>query len=182
MADAAVLSAIARGEAHLLGVLFERYHHHLRRALRRSHVPWGEVDDVVQITFLEVLKIAGSFDGRASCRGWLCGVALRLASRKHRSALRRQRTLRALGEGAHAEMAPDAFEITASRETLREIERALGTLKPKKRHVFVRAVIEGSSMSETASELGVPQATVRTRLFHARAEVFHALDQLREAG
>jgi RNA polymerase sigma-70 factor (ECF subfamily) len=41
--------------------------------------------------------------------------------------------------------------------------------------VFVLVEIEGLSHDEVASDLGVPAATVRTRLFHAKRELRLAL-------
>ena len=53
-----------------------------------------DAEDVVHTLFLKLPQIAPSYDGRANCRGWLCGIAVRLAMRHRRGAGRFRRMLR----------------------------------------------------------------------------------------
>ncbi len=55
------------------------------------------------------------------------------------------------------------------------MQRALERMSPKKREVIVLAVIEGLPGEEVARVLGVPVATVWTRLHHARRELTDAV-------
>jgi RNA polymerase sigma-70 factor (ECF subfamily) len=55
------------------------------------------------------------------------------------------------------------------------LERALAALSEKKRVVFVLVEVEGLTAEEAARALGIPAATARTRLFHARKELQAAL-------
>ena len=173
--DADLLAQIARGEVLELGELYDRYHRDVWRVLHRTMVSNADVDDLVQATFLALPKIAGSFDGRDSCRGWLCGIAVRLAARQRRGVGRWIRTLISFREVANEAPPPSPQAIASGRQELRALERALAKLGAKKRDAFVLVELEGLSNEEAARALEVPSATVRTRLFHARAELARAL-------
>ena len=173
--DAELLAQIAAGELPELGELFDRYHLDVWRVLQRTTASEGDVDDLVQATFLALPKIAPSFDGRESCRGWLCGIAVRLAARQRRGFGRWVRVLTSFREVASTVHAQDPQRIASGREQLRVLERALAKLGVKKRDTFILVELEGLSTQDAARALDVPAATIRTRLFHARAELSHAL-------
>ncbi len=178
--DAELLAQVARGELGALGELYDRYQRDVWRVLTRTMVHQGDVEDLVQATFLALPKIAASFDGRDSCRAWLCGVAVRLASRHRRGFGRWLRVLTSFGDEARRRRVSDPQASAVGRQELRVLERALRELTDKKREVFVLVELEGLSADDAARALGVPAATARTRLFHARAELLEAMQ--REAG
>jgi RNA polymerase sigma-70 factor (ECF subfamily) len=88
--DAELLARVASGHLGALGELYDRYARDVWRAVRRSLPNDADVDDVVHATFLNLPRIAGAYDGRASCRNWLCGIGVRLAMRHRRGAGRLQ--------------------------------------------------------------------------------------------
>jgi RNA polymerase sigma-70 factor, ECF subfamily len=63
---------------------------------------------------------------------------------------------------------PTTEEIAASNAFQVRLERALEELPEKLRLVLLLAAIEGYTLDEVAAMLGVPQGTVKSRLFHAR--------------
>lgn len=181
--DAELLRQTAQGELGALGELYDRYQRDVCRVLARTlggGGNGGDVEDLVQATFLELPKIAGGFDGRDSCRAWLCGVAVRLAARRRRSVGRWLRVLASFGAATRDTRAADPQAIASGREELRLLERALAKLSAKKRDVFVLVELEGLSAEEASAALGIPAGTVRTRLFHARDELLATMK--REAG
>jgi RNA polymerase sigma-70 factor (ECF subfamily) len=64
------------------------------------------------------------------------------------------------------------------RRELTQIWRCLMRIKPKKRAVYILYEIEGREGAEIAELLGTSLNTVWSRLFHARKELFEALDRL----
>ncbi len=174
--DAALLRGIASGDLEALGHLYDRYARDVWRAVRRSLYEGADVDDIVHGLFLALPRLAKSYDGRASCRHWLCGIAVHFALRHRRG---RGRFLRMVGSFAHT--VSDLWmrnpeREAASQEELSRLQRALDRLSDKKRAVFVLVELEGLSAEETARALDIPTATVRTRLFHARRELQAAMD------
>jgi len=172
--DAELLRGVASGDLEALGRLYDRYSRDLWRVVRRS-VHEADVDDVVHGVFLALPRIANSYDGRASCRSWLCGIAVHLALRHRRGRGRFRRMLGAFAPTVSEPWTRDPEREAASQEELSRLQRALDRLSDKKRAVFELVELEGVSTEEAARALDIPAATVRTRLFHARRELCAAM-------
>lgn len=174
--DAELLAAVASGDLEALGVIFDRYEPDVRRYLGRLGIPPEDVDDLVQATFLEVVRAAKRFDPERATKSWLFGIATMMVRRHRRSV---SRTLARLAKWAsqprhHAPETPvERFE---SRETSRRFQLAFDELSSKKREVFTLVVVEGLSGEAAARALGIPVNTVWTRLHHARRELRAALE------
>jgi RNA polymerase sigma-70 factor (ECF subfamily) len=173
--DAPLLLAIERGDLGALGTLYDRHASSVWRVVRRVTNGASDVDDIVHATFLKVPRLAASFDGRASARGWLVGIAVRLALRHTRTLRRFTGMLKRFAHVTHDVNQLDPEVLAIGRAQLAVLERATSKLSPTKRAVFVLVEIEGFAPDEVARDLGVPAATVRTRLFHAKRELRKAL-------
>jgi RNA polymerase sigma-70 factor (ECF subfamily) len=180
VADAELLVRIADGDLEPLGELYDRYARDVWRAVQRTLRDEGEVDDVLHATFMNLPRIASSYDGRASCRNWLCGIGVRLAMRHRRGAGRFRRMLGAFAHAPPGRAVPDPERQASHQQELAALDRAMGRLSEKKRAVFVLVELEGLSAEDAARALEIPAATARTRLFHARRELQEALE--REGG
>jgi RNA polymerase sigma-70 factor (ECF subfamily) len=175
VADNVLLERIAADDLGALGVLYDRHIHAVVRVVSRVSGSANDADDIAHATFMKVRELAPSFDGRPSARPWLIGIAVRLAQRRLRTMARFTHML-----GRFAHVTRDAERVdpekhAAGRAELAVIEEAIGKLSVAKRTVFVLVEIEGLAHDEVARELGIPQATVRTRLFHAKQELMLAL-------
>jgi RNA polymerase sigma-70 factor, ECF subfamily len=175
--DAELLAKIGREDLSALGALFDRHHRRVARVLMRTGVSSADTDDLVQSTFLEVPKIARVFDGRDSCAAWLCGIAVRLASRRRRSLGRLLRTWTSYASSAPTTTLLNPESEVASRQELDAFARALEKLAQKKREAFVMVELEGFTAEEVAHSLGANAATIRTRLHHARNELRAVMKQ-----
>ena len=83
--DAALMSRLAGGETSALGALYDRHQASVRRFLARATADAGDVDDLLHATFLAAGNSAARYDGRASCRPWLIGIAAQHLKRRHRA-------------------------------------------------------------------------------------------------
>lgn len=175
--DAELLAGVASGHLGALGELYDRYARDVWRAVRRSLPNDADVDDVVHATFLNLPRIAGAYDGRASCRNWLCGIGVRLAMRHRRGAGRLQRMLGSFAQTFIGRKVSDPEQRASDNQELAVLNRALAQLSEKKRAVFVLVELEGLSAAEAATALEIPAVTARTRLFHARRELQQALQR-----
>jgi RNA polymerase sigma-70 factor (ECF subfamily) len=128
----------------------------------------ADVEDIVHATFLKLPELAPAYDGRPSSKSWLCGIAVRLALRRGRSLRRFARIVARFGEIMRHYSALDPEVEAADREDLARVERAVAALPESKRAVLVLVEVEGMSQADVATALGIPVATVRTRLFGAR--------------
>jgi RNA polymerase sigma-70 factor (ECF subfamily) len=172
--DDELLRLVAGGNLHALGVLFERLEPHVKRMIGRLGVAPPEVDDLVQLTFLDVARAAHRYDPAFPLKSWIFGLALVVVRRHRRSVFRAaKRLLRWSSEPSTSPAQPD--QIAESRELASRAATALSRLSSKKREAFVLVVLEGVPGEQAARALGVPVATVWTRLHHARLELRHAL-------
>ncbi len=175
VSDAALLAALAQGDLEALGRLFDRHVAAVRAYLARLGVSAGDLDDLVQLTFLELPRAAVRYDAQLSARAWLFGIAT-IMVRRHRRSLGRA-AARVLAWFAPDSDAPPStpLELYATAELERRFERAFSQLSPKKREVFTLVVLQGLPGDEVAAVLGVPINTVWTRLHHARLELRQSL-------
>ena len=173
--DAELMADVARGDLGALGETYRLYAHDVWRVLGRVLGPSGDVEDLVHLTFLKLPEIARSYDGRASCRAWLCGVAVRIGLRERRGARRRVAAVSEMSRVARTLDESDPEVQAEGREELAAFERALATLSPKKRAVFVLVEVDGLTQEQVADALEIPAPTVRTRLFAARQELRDAM-------
>ncbi len=169
-ADAELLQQLAAGQLGALGELYDRYQGPLRAFLVRATSNAHDVDDLLHATFLAAAASAERYDGRASCRPWLLGIAARLMRRRRRSFGHLLAVLTTLKNTQRS-----ASDPRAALQARTDMERALAGLSEAKRVTVLMAEVEGMSCPEIAEALGIPVGTVWTRLHAARRELRHAL-------
>jgi RNA polymerase sigma-70 factor, ECF subfamily len=174
LSDPEILSRLATGELDALGELYDRYQESVRQFIARATCDAEDVDDLLHATFLAAARAAGRYDGRASCRPWLIGIAAQHVRRKRRRISRLLAVLSSVSSLRAQNVDPRATLHARS-----DIERALLLLTETKRITFLMAELEGLSCAEIAETLRIPVGTVWTRLHAARRELRQAL---REGG
>lgn len=137
----------------------------------------AEAEEAVQSAYLLAFANMAKFEGRSALSTWLTRIVVNEALGRRRSAERRRRHLEQEGvavmdsyretlmRGSDAEAADVAVARTEIRKLL---ELAVAALPDAFRTVFVLREVEGLTSEETADILGVPVATVKTRLFRGR--------------
>lgn len=135
----------------------------------------ADAEDAFQAVFLALVRSAGSIrDGRA-LPAWLHGVAMRVAEKAKRSAVRRrQREHRAAVPEADRPVPDESWSalMTAVHEEIRKLPEA-------ERTAFVLCDLEGVRQPDAAKRLGWPLGTLSGRLCKARQRL---LDQLTRRG
>jgi RNA polymerase sigma-70 factor (ECF subfamily) len=186
-----LIRALAGGDLKALGTLFERHESAVRAYVGRLGVAPSDADDLVQATFLEVVRAADRFDptygspnargdAAAATRSWLFGIATWMVRRHQRSLRRRAARLLSWASLAANQTAPaqTPYEIVDAERSVDRLMRALERLSAPKREVFVLVTMEGMSGEDVARTLGIPVNTVWTRLHHARLELRKALSEV----
>lgn len=175
-ADTELVAAVGRGDLEALGTLFERHEPLVRRYFGRSGVAPGDVDDLIQAVFLEVMRAAERYEPQYTVKSWLCGIATIMVRRHQRSLARFAARMAAwVGVEAKADIATP-YEVIEHDQAARILKHAVERLSAKKREVFVLVTLEGLSGEEAARALGIPLKTVWTRLHYARRELRAALE------
>jgi RNA polymerase sigma-70 factor (ECF subfamily) len=143
------------------------------RCLRGLGVAESALDDVAQEVFVVVHRRLPEFRGDSTIRTWLYGILRNVASNARRSQHR---------QGEHKPLSPSVAATSGDPQQHAQGSQAAGFVlsflertSPKKRELFVLAVLEQMSVPEAAEALGVPLATAYTRLRSVRAEFQAAL-------
>ncbi|MCR9159329.1 MAG: RNA polymerase sigma factor [Nannocystaceae bacterium] len=152
--------------------LYRAHAQFVARFLLRLGVSGEDVADVVQEVFLVAHRRGGFTMGRAKPTTWLAEIAFRVSSDRRKKARRRLEDSNA----EVVELAPSASSSASpsqraeARQALARVQRALDTLSPEKRAVFVLYELEGQACDAIASSLDVPVGTIYSRLHSARRE------------
>ncbi len=121
--------------------------------------------DATQETFLTLFRKAGQFKGESALGTWIYRIAVNTCYDQLRKAKRRPSEHLPDHVDPSDPSAEDAMESAALRP---DIEEALDALPPEFRSAVVLSDLEGLSMPETASALGIPIGTVKSRVFRGR--------------
>lgn len=152
----------------------------LYRMARRTLGDNGLAEEAVQETFLRAWRSADRYDqATGSLRTWLFAIARNVAIDLLRARRSRPEPVQLDIERAdHAEHARtpegDPFE-TKLRSW--EIEEALRHISNEHRQAIVETYYRGRSSAEVAAEVGVPEGTVRSRLFYGLKALKLALEE-----
>ncbi|MGA8982505.1 MAG: sigma-70 family RNA polymerase sigma factor [Candidatus Acidiferrales bacterium] len=132
----------------------------------------AEAEDVAQEAMLRAYRNFHRLRERDRFRAWLVRMSFRLALDRIRSKVRRERHERAAME-LRSEASVE--NLASSREFQRQVARDLDELPEKLRIVMVLAAIEGYNTREVAKLAGLPEGTVKSRLFLARKRLAESL-------
>lgn len=132
-----------------------------------------DAEDVVVETFLEVWRHAHRFAGQSKATTWILGIARhkaldRLRMRQH--VLLPEDEWRALEESVPADNEP-MFERLIRERDAQSLHRCLLRLPAEQRECIQLVFFNEMGLAEVAAMQGVPENTVKTRLFHARRKL-----------
>lgn len=184
LSEHALIERIKGGESELFYQLIEPYERAVFSAAYSVLGNEADAEDVAQEVFLKAYSRLEQFRGECKFSTWLVQIAVneaRMRRRKDRKAL-----YDSIDEGYQdesgdylpcdfadwREIPSDALE---QKQLKTALARAIRSLKPMYREVFILRDVQGLNIRETAEALGVNEALVRTRLLRARLQMRDAL-------
>lgn len=167
--EAELIRRIAQGERSAVEPLFHRFHDRLFRYLARVLRDEGAAEELANEVILDVWKGAGRFEGRSSVSSWIFSIA----HNKAVSYLRKKREVYMNeDETAHVADSSDTPSELVEKSNMSEIlKNSLEELSPAHREVIDLTYFHGMSIREIAGIVGIPENTVKTRMFHARKKL-----------
>jgi RNA polymerase sigma-70 factor, ECF subfamily len=193
------LSSLRSGDEQAFQSLVARLHGPMLR-LVMGYVRDREIaEDVVQESWLTVLKNLDQFEERSTLKTWILGIALNIA-RSRRRKERRVLPFSSLWRGSDREESgptvdPSRFDATGtwrekpdswsnvpesrllSQETMQRVREAVDTLPPMQREVLVLRDVAGMDSGEVCGMLGITAENQRVRLHRARTAVRKMLEE-----
>jgi len=184
LSEQALIERVKAGESELFYHLIEPYQRAVFSAAYSVLANEADAEDVAQEAFLKAYARLDQFRGECKFSTWLVQIAVneaRMRRRKDRKPL-----YDSIDEGYQDESG-DYFpcdyadwreipsEALEQKELKTALSRAISSLKPMYREVFILRDVQGLNVRETAEALGLNEALVRTRLLRARLQMRDAL-------
>lgn len=172
--DEALIDRIAKGDRQALRALFDRHHVRLFRFVVRLIGDPSAAEDVTNDVFFAVWRQAERFEGRSRVSTWLLGMA----RYKALSVLRaRRETSSGSGPDPDAADPGDSPEVVAQKVSkAAALRRCIDALSDQHREIIDLAYYQELSVQEISEVVGIPENTVKTRMFHARKHLSALLE------
>ena len=175
--DEMLLESVADGGKAAMHIFYSRHHTRVYRSILRMVRDTTIAEDLVSQVFLDVWRTASQFEGRSQVSTWLLSIA-------------RFKALTALRQRRHEDIDQDDVQDIADSadtpETALErsktsaiLRNCIGKLSPAHREIIDLVYYHEKSVEEAGEIIGIPQATVKTRMFYARKQL---ADLLKRAG
>jgi RNA polymerase sigma-70 factor, ECF subfamily len=174
ISDEALIARIADADRLAIQLLYARHHVRVYRFVLRLSGNATVAEDVLSEVFLDVWRHADRFEGRCAVSTWL----LTIARNKAVSMLRRTReqewddNLAATVEDPSD--SPETAVLNGERSEI--MRRCLAQLSSEHREIVDLVYYHDKSIKEVATIVGIPEATVKTRMFYARKHLAKLLE------
>lgn len=171
--DEVLIGRIAQGDRLAMQALFARHQLRVYRFVLRLVGNPTAAEDLISEVFLDVWRQADQFEGRSTVSTWLLAIA-------------RFKTLSSMRRRPHEELDDEkagAIEDSADNPELSvqkkdkgaALRKCLQALSPEHREVIDLVYYHEKSVEEVAAIVGIPEATVKTRMFYARKKLSELL-------
>ena len=156
--DEVLVERVAAGDAVALDHLFRRHHARVHALCARLSADESAADDLVQETFIRVLRHAHGFKGRASFTTWLYRIARNVCYDALKKARRQELAI-----------LPETEASADPRVDL--LERALARLPSQSREALVLARWHDLPYAQIAEVLGCSEGAARVRVHRALTQL-----------
>jgi RNA polymerase sigma-70 factor (ECF subfamily) len=172
--ERALLKAIATGDAKALERLFARAETRVFRFLMRMVKNQAIAEELLNEVFLSVWQNAHRYEGRSEPMTWM----LSIAHNKAMSVLRKRTEVLGIAEEAGRNLVAedDTPDVAAEKhDKSAKIKACIAELSADHRTILDLVYYQEQSVAEVAEVLGIPEATVKTRMFYARKKLSELL-------
>jgi RNA polymerase sigma-70 factor (ECF subfamily) len=171
-------SRLREGEVQAVAEAYDQYAATVRAFARRLIGDASSAEDLVHDVFVSLPAAVRNFRGESSFKTFLVSIAVNHARHHLRAATRRRAALARYVEQTEARGPDDPEHLLGRRQLANLLTTVMDELPVDQRVAFVLCDVEERSSVEVACIVGVPEATVRTRLFHARRKLRQRLEQM----
>jgi RNA polymerase sigma-70 factor, ECF subfamily len=172
--EAKLIAAIANGDATAVKHLYAATHVRLFRYLVRQLRNEAVAEEVMNEVYLAVWQNAARYEARSAPMTWM----LSIAHNKAISTMRKRREVSGIDDEETSQIADgdDTPEVVAQkRDKSEQIRACVNRLGADHKAVMDLVYYQERSVAEVAEILGIPEATVKTRMFYARKKLSELL-------
>lgn len=173
ISDHEIITRILNGEKNLYALIVRRYNQRLYRVAMSIINDDAEVEDVMQVTYINAYENLGKFAFKASFSTWLTRILineslLRLKKRGKSINMNDDIMDKEIYQQHKIEVQTPVARMLNS-ELKVALEEAIAQLPEKYRTVFIMREIEDMNVAETQACLDISEANVKVRLNRAKA-------------
>jgi RNA polymerase sigma-70 factor, ECF subfamily len=182
--EGALIERVCAGEKQLFCELISPYERSVYMAAYSVLQNEADAEEAAQEAFLKAFSHLSSFRRESKFSTWLIQIAVNEARMKRRKDRRfLYDSIDQQGEDESGDYFPKDFadwreipsEALQRSELRRALQKAIASLHPRYREVFVMRDIQQLNIAETAAALEISEASVKTRLLRARLQIRDAL-------
>jgi RNA polymerase sigma-70 factor, ECF subfamily len=176
--DDALIRAIAGGDRSAMRELYARHHVKVFRFIARITRDAALAEDTLSDVFLDVWRTAGRFGHKSQVATWLLAIARHKAINRLREAQAAALRFAPLEDAAAVAEPAEGPEAAFDHDDRGMMLRScLAALSPIHRQIVDLVYFQSKSTQEAAEIVGIPRATVKTRMFNARRHLGELLHQ-----
>ena len=174
--ESGLITRIGAGDARAMETIMRRHNRLLYRTARAILRDDAEAEEAVQDAYLKAFRSLEGFRRESKLSTWLVRIVTNEALMRRRRSIRSAEVIPINATAEDPVESREGPDRAAERGELRRLlERCVDRLPDDYRLVFVLRALEEWSVEETATALGIPEPTVRTRFVRARAQLREAL-------
>ena len=180
LTDEAIVDRVRAGDTAIYEILVRRHNQRLYRTVRAILRNDNDVEDIMQLAYVDAYRHLDQFKGQAKFATWLTRIAVNRAIRRGQGDRRQLELVTSDYEVAiEHTRAPglDPEHSMYGHELKAVLESLIDELPDPFRVVFVMREVEGLSTAETAASLSINEETVKTRLHRAKRLLRDQLDR-----
>lgn len=188
--DEALMLRYRDGDVRAFELLLVRHRRHVYNFILRFVGNPAQAEDLLQETFLRVIRSAATYERQAKLTTWLYTIARNLCvDADRRGRLRRAASLDAplggeSGDGSLLDILPDPKAAVDRRvidkQAGERIEAAMGNLVEEQREVFIMRELLDMPFAEIAEVVGCSENTVKSRMRYALEKLRRSLEEYRD--
>lgn len=131
----------------------------------------ADAEEIAQDVFLRAFRRLSSLREPQKFRSWAARMSFRLALNRRRAAARARRR-DTLWLEMSAQPTDNVETLVAQHEFQKRLQQEIDRLPQKLHAVLILSALQELNTRDIAGILGIPEGTVRSRLFLARKELF----------
>lgn len=160
-----LLQHIAAGDKKALAELYRAYERPVYKFIVSRLNDPHEAADILHDVFMDIWRVAGSFEGRSQVKTWIFGIAYRKVIDVHRKRARVTLTDEVPETGDSQDAADTSY---GAQQEAAHLRYCVGMLSDEHRTAISLAFYEDMTCAEISEIAGVPEGTIKSRLHHAK--------------